>query len=571
MANNGSFNTNDFEGRYLLFSWSLASQDVETNSSVITWSLKGAGNATASYYESGSFKVVINGVTVYQSNTRIKLYNNTIVSSGSFTINHNVDGTKYFTAQVQGAIYYTSVNVSGSDGWTLPTINRYANIVTASDFNDSEDPSFTFTNPNNETLSISLGSIASPSLIVRQESAPSSPYIFTLTESERNDLRALATANTLEVVYTVETLVGGEVVYTSTANAIMTIEEANPVIGGSSYEDINTTTKAITGDNQDIIQGYSLLQFTFTNLRALKGATLSKISVSVNSVVVESTLSGSLVASKVVTFGVVNSSSDQAAKITLIDSRGNKATKDINISMVPYKSPTAIIDCYREDNYKASTYLKVRADYSSLNGNNSLTLTYQTKEDGGSYSSETVIADDTSYTISLNVSKAWMVKVNVSDLLSSTSYVVSIGEGTPLIFFDRLKKSIGFKCFPKYTESLEAYGEDLANYRPSESLTLNGVITSGYINSTDSLLFSVPVRKSLSKISVSVSSLSLTIRDPQGTVTTYSEVVGVSGFTVSVSKSSDNILTISVEKSGGYPYNSDIPLILDLSATIDFT
>ena len=570
MASNGSFQTNDFEGRYLLFSWSLVSQDVENNSSVITWSLKGAGNATASYYESGSFKVVINGVTVYQSNTRIKLYNNTIVSSGSFTINHNVDGTKYFTAQVQAAIYYTSVNVSGSDSWTLPTINRYANIVTASDFNDSEDPSFTFTNPNNETLSISLGSIASPSLIVRQESAPSSPYIFTLTESERNDLRALATSNTLEVVYTVKTLVGGVAVYTSTANAIMTIEEANPVIGSSSYEDINTTTKAITGDNQEIIQGYSLLQFTFTDMRALKGATLSKISVSVNSVVVESTLSGSLAASKVVTFGVVNSSSDQVAKITLIDSRGNKTTKDINISMVPYKSPTAIIDCYREDNYKVSTYLKVRSDYSSLGGNNSLTLTYQTKEDGGSYSSETVIADDTSYTLLLSTAKTWMVKVNVSDLLNSTSYVVSIGEGTPLIFFDRLKKSIGFKCFPKYSESLEAYGEDIANYRPSESLTLNGVITSGYINSTDSLLFSVPVRKSLSKISVSVSSLSLTIRDPQGTVTTYSEVVGVSGFTVSVSKASDNILTISVEKSGGYPYNSDIPLILDLSATIDF-
>lgn len=570
MASNGFFNTNDFEGRYLLFSWSLASQDVETNSSVITWSLKGAGNATASYYESGSFKVVINGATVYQSNTRIKLYNGTIVSSGSFTVNHNVDGTKSFTAQVQAAIYYNSVNVSGSDSWTLPTINRYANIVTASDFNDSEDPSFTFTNPNNETLSISLGSIASPSLIVRQVSTPSSPYIFELTESERNDLRALATANTLEVVYTVKTLIGGVAVYTSTANAIMTIEEANPVIGSSSYEDINATTKAITEDNQEIIQGYSLLQFTFTNLRALKGATLSKISVSVNSVVVESTLSGSLVASKVVTFGVVDSSSDQVAKVTLIDSRGNKATKDINISMVPYKSPTAIIDCYREDNYKVSTYLKVRSDYSPLNGNNSLTLTYQTKEDGGSYSSETVIADDTSYTLLLSIAKAWTVKVNVSDLLSSTSYVVSIGEGTPLIFFDRLKKSVGVKCFPKYTESLEAYGEDLANYRPSESLTLNGVITSGYINSTDSLLFSVPVRKSLSKISVSVSSLSLTIRDPQGTVTTYSEVVGVSGFTVSVSKASDNILTISVEKSGGYPYNSDIPLILDLSATIDF-
>ena len=74
MASSGSFNTSSYSGRYLVFSWTVKSQDVAANQTVISWSLKGAGG-DSTWYKSGNFKVVIAGVTVYSSATRIELHN----------------------------------------------------------------------------------------------------------------------------------------------------------------------------------------------------------------------------------------------------------------------------------------------------------------------------------------------------------------------------------------------------------------------------------------------------------------------------------------------------------------
>ena len=100
MANSGSFNTSDYNGRYLTLSWSLTGQNPADNTSTISWSLRGAGSSPEAYYNAGNFKVIINDVTVYQSATRIRLYNGTLVASGSLTISHYPDGQKDFNASV---------------------------------------------------------------------------------------------------------------------------------------------------------------------------------------------------------------------------------------------------------------------------------------------------------------------------------------------------------------------------------------------------------------------------------------------------------------------------------------
>ena len=146
MANSGSFNTSGYQGRYLLFSWSVSSQSLENNSSTISWSLKGAGNASSSWYNAGNFKVVINGVTVYSSSTRIKLYNGTVVASGDLTIAHGSDGTKTFSASAQAGIYYVAVNCTGSGSWSLPTINRQATLTSAPNFTDEQNPKIIYSN-----------------------------------------------------------------------------------------------------------------------------------------------------------------------------------------------------------------------------------------------------------------------------------------------------------------------------------------------------------------------------------------------------------------------------------------
>lgn len=123
MASSGSFNTSAYSGRYLTFSWSIKSQDVAANKTVIAWTLKGAGG-DSTWYKSGNFKVVIAGATVYSSATRIELANGTVVASGEHTLVHNADGSKSFTASAEAGIYTTAVNCTGSGSFTLDTIPR---------------------------------------------------------------------------------------------------------------------------------------------------------------------------------------------------------------------------------------------------------------------------------------------------------------------------------------------------------------------------------------------------------------------------------------------------------------
>ena len=98
----GSFNTRAYSNRYLTFSWTCT-QDVSTNTSTISWTLKGAGSASG-YYKAAPFSVTIAGEEVYSSSTRIELWNGTTVASGTKKITHNTDGTKSFSASVKAAI-----------------------------------------------------------------------------------------------------------------------------------------------------------------------------------------------------------------------------------------------------------------------------------------------------------------------------------------------------------------------------------------------------------------------------------------------------------------------------------
>ena len=465
MASSGSFNTTAYDGRYLTLSWSVQSQSTENNTSTISWTLKGAGTGGSSWYRAGNFKVVINGVTVYSSSTRIQLYNGTVVSSGTLTIPHNNDGTKTFTASAEAGIYTVAVNCRGSGTFTLPTISRYATATGATNFTDVQNPSVSFTNPAGSKLQFKIEAGGNVNLITRNNiSNPVSPYVFQLTEAERNSLRALCpNSNTLSVTFTVGTYnSSGSVVNWSTVTRTMTITAANPTISGAAYKDTNAATVAITGNNQKIIQNTSTLQLSFTSLAALKYATLSKIAVTINGVTKQQTLSGSSASNVSLTFGVVNVSSDINAQISLTDSRNNVTSQTLAIDMEAWSTPSAIITCQRINNYEDETQLNVNADYASLNGNNAVTIQYQYKQaDGSTWSALTTIQDDVTTTFSIDNTKEWNVRVIVSDLLGSTTYNLTVERGVPIVFFDRLKRSVGINCFPQNDNSIESNGLQL--------------------------------------------------------------------------------------------------------------
>ena len=458
MASSGSFNTSGYEGRYLQFSWSISSQSIANNQTTISWTLKGAGTAQANWYRAGNFKVVINGTTVYSSATRIQLYNGTTVASGNFTITHNSDGNKTFSASAEAGIYTVAVNCSGSGSWALTQIPRYATLTNAPNFNDTQNPTITYSNPAGTAVSSLQACISltgsNDDISYRDISKTGTSYTFNLTEAERNVLRAATpNSNSLSVRFYVKTVIGGNTNY-SILTKTMTIVNGNPTFNNPTYSDTNSTTVAITQNNQYIIQGKSTLQVQVTNASALKYATLRTATVTLNG----TTYSGNFGNNNYVTFniGTVDIAQNETATVVVTDSRGNKTTKNLTIQFLSWALPYANVELYRVSNYYTQTNLTVNATYSSLNNKNSITIQYQIcKTTDETWTSLTTIQNGVQTQFNADNNYSWYVKIIIKDKIGTTTYIASLNRGTPIIFFDNRKNSTGINCFPTYYASLE--------------------------------------------------------------------------------------------------------------------
>lgn len=464
MATSSTFSTSNQYIKYRIVV-TENSYSIEDNTSVVNVKVD-AWRTNTGYTTSGSGTCycTINGTKYSQSisnSQKITHNSHTVLFNRTVTIAHNADGSK--TIAVSAYISHDRFT-SNSQGFNvkLTTIPRQANITAAPDFYDTDNPTITYSNPAGDIDAITslqacislTGAVAD--VPYRDISKTGTTYTFNLTQAERNTLLAACpNSNTLSVRFIIRTVLSGQTYY-STVIKTMTVKNANPTITGSSYADTNSTTTAITQNNQQIIQGNSTISFNFSSLAALKYATLTKIEITVNAVTVSSNLSGSSVSNKTVAFGVINSSSDLTASIKLTDSRGNITTQSLNITMLAWSLPTAIISCARLNNYYSDTTLKVDGSVSSLDDKNSMTIQYQYKEvASSSWSALQTIQDNTPVTISLDNTEQWNIRVIVSDRIGSTTYNFKVDRGLPIIYFDRLKRSVGVNCFPTEKDSLE--------------------------------------------------------------------------------------------------------------------
>ena len=412
--------------------------------------------------DAGTCYVSIDGTNYSQSwsygQKPISYNSDTVMFDKTVTIPHDPDGKK--TIYVSAYFQHNRFS-SNSQGFnvTLTEIPRAATLIAAQDFQDTGNPQITYNNPAGSLVTslqacISLdGSTAS--VPYRDIPVDGTTYQFNLTAEERNTLLGgTPNSNTLTVYFIVKTVLSGQT-FTSSLNKVMTVVNANPTITGATYYDTNATTLAITSDASKIIQNNSTVEFKFTTLTALKSATLASIKATVNGVTQTASLSGSTQSNKTLAFGTINNSYDIEATIELTDSRGNKATTTINITMLGWELPTGKISLWRKDNYYDETYIKVVSTISSLDGNNAVTIQYQYKAtDEANYGPLTTINNSTTYTLSLDNTKAYDFRIIVSDLLGSTTYNLVQQQGLPILFIDRLRRSVGIGTVPQENNML---------------------------------------------------------------------------------------------------------------------
>lgn len=465
MATSSNFSTSNQYIKYRIVV-TENSYDITNNTSSVTVKVD-AWRTNTGYTTSGTGTCycTINGTKYSQSisNSQSITYNShTVLFNRTVTIAHNADGSK--TIAVSAYINHARFD-SSSQGFNvkLTTIPRQATITSAPNFNDTDNPTIQYSNPAGTVVTslqacISLtGSQAD--IAYRDISMTGTSYTFELTEAERNVLRSASpNSNTLNVIFYVKTVLSGNTYY-STLTRTMTIVNANPTISGATYEDINSTTTAITGDDQKIIQGQSTVAFNFASITAQKYATLSQLVIEVNAYTVFDTISGSSLSNYTFNYGEINSSSNLNANIRVIDSRGNETSVSIPITMLAWSLPTAIITCARVNNFYTETTLNVDALYSSLDGNNTITIQYQYKEiTSSTWSALASLQDNVPVTVNLDNTKQWNVKVIVTDRIGTTTYNLTVERGIPIIYFDRLNRSVGINCFPKNENSIESDG-----------------------------------------------------------------------------------------------------------------
>ena len=464
MASSGSFKTSAYDGRYLLFEWNVSNQNIQNNTTTISWTLSGAGTASVGYYKAGNFKVVIDGKTVFNSPERINLYNGTVVKNGTYVFNHNKDGTKTFKASAEGGIYTTAVNCTGSSTFSLPAIPRASTILSVSGNKITDKYSVKYSkavSTYNDTLQINVAGRSVSQKITNYSSGST----FSLSDAVKKDIYSVGSQN-VYLEFQLVTYNGSAKIGTSDIiKKSVTVNDSQPMIGDISYIDTNSKTVAITGDSTKIIKGYSTVRATIANVKSMNGATIQKIVSKIGDVTNTTTLTGSSSSNVAIDIGKVNVSEDSQLVVTVTDSRGLTATSSVTVTVCDYEKPTANISCKRRENFYTETDLIVNAHISDIFGKNTETIKAYTKQaDASDYGAAVNVSQGETTTLSLDNTKAWNVKVVVSDKLSSYTNVLYIEKGQPIVFFDRQKSSVGVNCFPTRNNSFEVDGKTIEDY-----------------------------------------------------------------------------------------------------------
>ena len=226
-----------------------------------------------------------------------------------------------------------------------------------------------------------------------------------------------------------------------------------PTISGATYQDTSLEVIAVTGDASKIVQNQSIVRYNAT-VGANNSATISSCKVVVNNSTINLNVAGTSAEGG---YETINSSMNVTARYTVTDSRGLTASTDVQVQMLGWSEPTAIITLKRVSNYYSETNILVDADYSYLGGGNAIDIKYRTKKvEDSTWGQYVSLQDNVQSTLIADNEYEWDVEIVLTDLLGgTTTYTRRLPIGMPIAYFDGKKLSVGIGTFPTEEKSLE--------------------------------------------------------------------------------------------------------------------
>ena len=356
---------------------------------------------------------------------------------------------------------------SESSSMTLKT-QDIAKITEAPNFTDEGNPTIKYSNPFGSNVTklqacISLNG-AKDDVTYRDISKTGTSYTFNLTDAERKVLRQAAKTNSLSVTFFVRTTYGKD--YHSTVVRTMSIVNANPTFSNFTYQDTDSTTLALTGNNQTIIKGYSNVKGIVSAANKAspqKEASMSKYRLSIGEKTAEVAYSSSAEVSTSISDVTTNSFTMYA-----IDSRGNSTAKTITAANYINYAPIKItsITVLRTNSVTSETTLKFsgtvwngsfgsvtnvitscsyRYKLSTASSWPTGAITITPTKSGGTFSFTGIIKGDLGAD-GFNIDNSYNIQVLIADKLTnnhSNPASFTLGPGTPAMAIYKNNVAIG--------------------------------------------------------------------------------------------------------------------------------
>lgn len=453
-----SVQTASYDGRYLKLTVVEESTSIENNSSTLRWTLESIGGVQA-WYTIYNWGVTIGDQVIYPIQTTGYSTGKFPASKGSRTgtvnIIHNADGTAPDVSFTLNGKVFKSGTASFTGSIPLTTIPR-ASIpsITPNTFNIGDTLTINTNRKSTQfthTVTLYFGNYS-----YQIATGVGDAVIFNTSTIASYMYQQIPTASEGVGNITLETYNGSTYIGTEYSTFIAKVTNSSPTFD-TAYLDTNATTTAITGNNQQIIRNNSTLQVNITNALAKNYATLNSAKVTINGTDYTAVFSGG---NATFNIGTLNISSNTTAVVTVTDSRGISTTKNLSLIVLDWELPTAIITLQRENNFYSETDINVNAEYSSLDNKNTISIKVRYKKvSDASYGAYTDLQDDVTSQLTLDNNYQWNVQVLLQDKLGSTTYNLLLSRGMPIVFFDRLKSSTGFNCFPQNDQSVEIDGK----------------------------------------------------------------------------------------------------------------
>lgn len=470
MANTLTLTSLAYDGRYMQLSCSQAI-DIATNKSTISWTLSSIGG-NSNNYSTGPTTVMINGVQVYYC-PRVEWDTRKFPAakgsvSGTTYVDHTTDGSKSIEVSMSTVVYGGTVRTY-TETWTLDTIPRGATLLTSSNFNDTQLPTVTYSNPAGnsvESLEICIADDKAWVGYVPYRSVNKTGDLsYTFTADDVTALKNI-TKNFLVLTFVLRTKIGGEYLYDSIPNTFTVTEndDTKPVVRLS----VSRNNSSLPSAFADMyIQGKSRVDVSIS-ADGRYGAEISSYLTNVD---------GKGYSQQQFTSDVIQSAGSVSISCSVKDFRGFTGTAAQRIDVVEYSKPSVTVTAYRcnssgeEDPEGAFMRVGFTATITSLDGKNSASYTIN-------YGGAPITGSGTSYIsepIACDVSKVWSVEVKVDDALDSTTKAAVVPVAFTLMDFYYTGKGValgkvatreGFDCaMPAYFTGGVYVGEKtLADY-----------------------------------------------------------------------------------------------------------